>query len=76
MKLLELIPLRRFYVHATCFLLGILLAFSFEPFKVPFLSLIAIGTYFLINNYIFENFKRYYKIFFLTVFTLVLVFFY
>ena len=64
MKLLELIPLRRFYVHATCFLLGILLAFSFEPFKVPFLSLIAIGTYFLINNYIFENFKRYYKIFF------------
>ena len=43
MKSLELIPLKRFYVHATCFLLGILLAFSFEPFKVPFLSLIAIG---------------------------------
>ena len=59
MKLLEFIPLKRFYVYATCFLLGILLAISFEPFKVPFLSLIAIGTYFLINNYIFENFKKY-----------------
>ena len=64
MKLLGFIPLGRFYIHATCFLLGILLAFSFEPFKVPFLPLITIGTYFLINNYIFENFKRYYKIFF------------
>ena len=61
MKLLEFIPLRRLYLHATSFLLGILLAFSFEPFKVPFLSLIAIGTYFLINNYIFENFKGFSK---------------
>ena len=40
------------------------MALSFEPFNVPFLSLIIIGTFFIVNDYTFKKFKNYYKIFF------------
>ena len=46
------------------FVLGLLLAFSFEPFNLPFLSLIVIGIYFLLNDHAFKTLKSHYKIFF------------
>ncbi len=64
MGLLEFIPPKRFYLLVINFFLGLLLALGFEPFNIPFLSLLIIGTYFTVNNYTFKNFKNHYKIFF------------
>tara|TARA_B100002019_G_scaffold293039_1_gene318401 strand:- start:2050 stop:3492 length:1443 start_codon:yes stop_codon:yes gene_type:complete len=64
MTLLEFIPQKKFYILITNFFLGLFLAFSFEPYNVPFLSLIIIGLYFLLNDYAFEKFQDHYKIFF------------
>ncbi len=64
MNLLEVIPSKKFYIFVSNFLLGILFALSFEPFKVPFLSLLTIGIYFLMNEYVFQKFKSHYKYFF------------
>ena len=64
MNLLEFIPPRKHYFFILNFLLGLSLAFSFEPFNVPFLSVFVIGIYFLLNDYAFHNSKNHYKIFF------------
>tara|TARA_Y100000816_G_scaffold8033_1_gene5098 strand:+ start:18547 stop:19980 length:1434 start_codon:yes stop_codon:yes gene_type:complete len=64
MKILELIPPNKLYFFVINFVLGLLLAFSFEPFNLPFLSLIVIGIYFLLNDHAFKTLKSHYKIFF------------
>ena len=57
---------KKLMIYSFSFLLGILLSFSFEPFKLPFMSLIAIGMFFLVNDYIYQNLENKKKIFFLT----------
>ncbi len=64
MRSLESIPLKKSYLIIINFFLGLCLAFSFEPFNIPFLALIVIGIYFLLNDYSFKHYKNYYKIFF------------
>ena len=64
MSILEVIPPKKNYLLILNFFLGLCLAFSFEPFNVPFLSLIVIGIYFLINDYAFKKLRSHYKIFF------------
>ena len=52
------------YLFIISFLLGILHSLSFEPFTVPFFSLIIIGIFFSLNDYVFKNFARVSSIFF------------
>jgi len=65
MILLELIPPKKPYLFILNFLLGLCLALSFAPFNVPFFSIIVIGIYFLVNEYVFNKFQSHYRIFFL-----------
>ena len=53
-------------IYSFSFFLGILLSFSFEPFKLPFMSVIAVGTFFFVNDYVYRNLQNKKKIFFLT----------
>ncbi len=64
MILLEFIPYKKSYLFILNFFLGIFLAFSFEPFNVPFLSLFVLGIFFQLNDYVFNKSPSYYKIFF------------
>ena len=64
MNLLGVIPPKKINIFIVSFLLGLFLALSFEPFKVPFLSLLIIGIYFLLNDTVFKSFQNYHKIFF------------
>ncbi len=64
MNLLEFIPSRNFYFIIISFFLGLVLAFGFEPFNVPFLPIFVIGFYFLLNEYSFKSYQSHYKIFF------------
>ena len=64
MNLLGVIPPKKINIFIVSFLLGLFLALSFEPFKVPFLSLLIIGVYFLLNDTVFKSFQNYHKIFF------------
>ena len=64
MNLLEFIPSNRYYLFIINFLLGLSLAFSFDPFNIPFLSILVIGIYFLINDYTFHNLHNHYRVFF------------
>ena len=64
MNLLGVIPSKKINLFIVSFLLGLILALSFEPFKVPFLSLFIIGVYFLLNETVFKSFQNYHKIFF------------
>ncbi len=64
MRLLDFIPLKNSYLLIFNFLLGLLFAFSFEPFNLPFLSLLVIGLYYLLNDFIFQKSQSHYKIFF------------
>ena len=57
---------KKLMIYSSSFLLGILLSFSFEPFKLPFMSVIAVGMFFLVNDYIYQNLQNKKKIFFLT----------
>ena len=61
---LEFIPLKKSHLFITNFVLGLFLALSFEPFNIPFVPLIVIGVYFLLNDYVFKHSHSYYKIFF------------
>ena len=47
-------------------ILGGLFSLSFDPFNVPFFSLIIIGLFFKLNDYIFLNFGNDYKLMFVT----------
>ena len=64
MNFLEFIPPKSYYLYILNFLLGLFLALSFEPFNMPFLPLLVIGIYFLLNDHTFQNIKNHYKIFF------------
>ncbi len=64
MNLLEVLPPKKHYVLILSFLLGIILAFGFEPFKIPFLPIIVIGSYFLLSDFTFTKFDNYYTLFF------------
>ena len=50
------IPSKSTYFILINFCLGIIFALSFEPFKVPFLSLFVIGIFFLINEIVSKKF--------------------
>ena len=52
-----------FFIHAL--LLGIFLSLGFDPYNIPFLSLLAIGLLFKLNNQFFSKYKNSYKGFFL-----------
>ena len=64
MNLLEVIPQKKLYLVIFNFFLGLFLALSFEPFNVPFLSVLVIGIFFLTNEFSFKNFQGHYRIFF------------
>ena len=64
MDLLEFIPSKKSYLIILSFILGLFLALSFEPFNVPFLSVLVIGIYFLVNNYTYKKTKNHFKFFF------------
>ena len=64
MRSLDFILHKKSYLFILNFLLGLSLAFSFEPFSVPFLSVIVIGLYFLLNDFVFQKFQIHHKIFF------------
>ena len=49
-------------------ILGLLLALSFDPYNIPFLPILIIAFFFLINDYIYKNYKKYFKFFFITGF--------
>ncbi|MDC3086432.1 apolipoprotein N-acyltransferase [Pelagibacteraceae bacterium] len=53
-------------IYSFSFLLGILLSLSFEPFNLPFMSVIIVGILFLVNDYIYQNLQNKKKIFFFT----------
>ncbi len=47
-------------------ILGGLLTLSFDPYNIPFFSLIIIGLFFKLNDYIFLNYGKDYRLMFLT----------
>ena len=49
-------------------ILGLLLALSFDPYNIPFLPILIIAFFFLKNDYIYKNYKKYFKFFFITGF--------
>ena len=49
-------------------ILGSLLALSFDPYNIPFLPLIIIAFFFLKNDYIYKNYKKTLKVFFISGF--------
>ena len=53
---------KSFFIQA--FLLGIFLALGFDPYNIPFLSLLAIGLLFKLNNQFYLKYKKFYKGFF------------
>ena len=49
-------------------ILGLLLALSFDPYNIPFLPILIIALFFLKNDYIYKNYKKNLKFFFITGF--------
>ena len=49
-------------------ILGLLLALSFDPYNIPFLPILVIALFFLKNDYIYKNYKKNLKFFFITGF--------
>ena len=49
-------------------ILGLLLALSFDPYNIPFLPILIITFFFLKNDYIYKNYKKRLKFFFITGF--------
>ena len=49
-------------------ILGLLLALSFDPYNIPFLPILIITFFFLKNDYIYKNYKKSLKFFFITGF--------
>ena len=52
----------------TPIILGSLLALSFDPYNIPFLPLLIIAFFFLKNDYIYKNYKKTLKVFFISGF--------
>ena len=63
LKLLQLQSQKYFF--AISFFLGIFLSLGFDPFNVPFLSLLVIGLLFKLNNQFYLKYSNSYKGFFL-----------
>ena len=64
MNFLEVIPLSKSYFLIFSFILGALFALGFEPFKIPFLPILAIGIFFLVNEYVFKEYQSHFRNFF------------
>ena len=47
------------------FILGILLSLGFDPFNVPFISIVIVGLFFNLNDKFYLNYQKSYKDFFL-----------
>ena len=52
----------------TPIILGLLMTLSFDPYNIPFLPIIVIAFFFLKNDYIYKNYKKNLKRFFITGF--------
>ena len=57
-------------------ILGLLLALSFDPYNIPFLPILIIALFFLKNDYIYKNYKKNIKFFFITGFMFGFIFFF
>ena len=55
-------------LFVTPTILGLLLALSFDPYNIPFLPIMIIAFFFLKNDYIYKNYKKNLKFFFITGF--------
>ena len=53
-------------VIVAFFILGVISAFGFDPHNIPFFSVLSTGLFFLLNDYIYLNFKKNFTFFFLT----------
>ena len=53
------------YFFILSFLLGVFLSLGFDPFNIPFTSLLVIGLLFKLNEYFFIKYNHSYKGFFL-----------
>ena len=56
--LLGIFPKKKINIFISYFFLGTLLALCFDPFNIPFLSLLIIGTFFILNEYVSKKFKN------------------
>ncbi len=65
MNFLDVVPSKNTFFFVMYFLLGSLLSLSFEPFKIPFFSILIIGLFYLLNDYSFRKTDKKNKIFFL-----------
>ena len=63
LKLLQ--PQSQKYFFFTSFLLGIFLSLGFDPFNIPFISLLIIGLLFKLNNQFYSKYGNTYRGFFL-----------
>ena len=52
----------------TPIIMGLLMTLSFDPYNIPFLPIIVIAFFFLKNDYIYKNYKKNLKRFFITGF--------
>jgi len=48
------------------FILGIVLSLGFDPYNIPFISILTVGVFFLLNDFIYLNHNKNYYLFFLT----------
>ena len=48
------------------FILGIILSLGFDPYNIPFISILTVGIFFLLNDFIYFNHNKNYYLFFLT----------
>ncbi len=64
MKYISLLSNNKKAYLLTSLLLGSLFSFSFDPYNIPFFSLVIIGLFFKLNDLIFSFFGRDYKLMF------------
>ena len=57
---------RKLRVIFIFFILGIFLSLGFEPYKIPLISIISIGIFFLLNDYLYLNHRGNILLFFLS----------
>ena len=57
---------RKIFIILFFFSLGLTLSFAFDPYNLPFCSLIVIGIFFLLNDKIYYLYKKSYFFIFLT----------
>jgi apolipoprotein N-acyltransferase len=57
---------KKSHVVTAFFILGIIFSLGFDPYNLPFISILSIGIFFLLNDYIYSHFKKNFIFFFLT----------